>query len=276
MLRYYRFHNDLPHPLPARPVYLRPEKGEGWPEHCPPIRAANAFGWDVLNPFRMVFLRDGEGEWEIEEAVEVHSDVDLDAGLTPAPQINAWFWERDQQLPHRITDNVYAAIRHQCKISTFLYLHTDPDELTLIRAVPNLRRPWSVIEALAETDRYFPAHPWHTVIELPRIEESTIDRVVIEEGEPLCRLITLPRAEFAAAEMTGPEFGRAFASGQAWLSLHGRGDRPEELDIRGAYAKEQRNSTFAVQPADVAGGKEKPPRHSVRAARKEGGKEKES
>ncbi|MFG0329143.1 MAG: hypothetical protein ACF8PN_04520 [Phycisphaerales bacterium] len=252
MLRYYRFNADLPHPAPARPTNVkRPKGGSGWPEHCPPIRAANAYGWDVINPFEMRFTRDADGEWDLDETVEVHSDIDLDEGgeVSPHPQLNAWFWEQGQTRPHVITDEVYLAIRHQVKVSTFLYLQTDEDELLWIRGVPNRRRDWSVIESIVETDWYAPAHPWHTVIELPRIEESPIDEVVIPEGERLCRLVPLRRDAFEAVEMSAADFGALFAEGQKWLMAHGRdllhGD---DLDITGQYAKQQRQPKFTVAP----------------------------
>lgn len=248
MLHYYRFHSDLPHPRPGRPTYLKRGSGSGWPEHCPPIRAAQAYGYDVINPFDMRFLRDAEGNWDIEEAVEVHSDVDLDGGLTPHPQLNAWFWEKGQTRPHVITDNVYLAIRHQVKVSTYLYLRTDPGEALLLGEVPNLRRPWRVIEALIETGWYFPAHPWHTVVELPRIEESPIDEVVIRAGEPLCRLTPVRLEPHEAREMSGPEFGALFGEGQKWLAAHGRDLHGDDLDITGRYAEQQRRAKFTVKP----------------------------
>ncbi len=250
MLRYYRFHADLPHPVPARPVYVRRESGSGWPEHCPPIRTAQAFGWDIINPFDMRFVRDEQGNWEIAEAVEVQSDIELDGGTTPHPQLNAWFWEKGQQRPHIITDNVYAAIRHQCKVSTFLYLETEPGWVLAMRDIPNLRRPFTVIESVIETDWYKPAHPWHGVIELPRIGESAIGEVVIPKGEPLFRLVPLQRADYAAAEMDGPEFGRFFQEGQRWLEAHGKEPQEGEVDITGAYAKQQDNATFTVRTVE--------------------------
>jgi len=125
MLEYYRFHADLPQLAAAKAVYTKREAGSGWPEHCPPIRAASSFGWDVINPFTMRFVRDSGGAWSIDEAVSVESDVDLGEGTSPHEQVNAWFWEKGQQRPHVITDNVYAQIRHQCKVSTYLYLRTE-------------------------------------------------------------------------------------------------------------------------------------------------------
>ncbi|MBI1370384.1 MAG: hypothetical protein GC162_17245 [Planctomycetes bacterium] len=252
MLHYFRFHADLPHPAPARPVYDKPGPGSGHPAHCPPIRAACAFGWDVINPFTMTFVRDTAGNWDIEEAVQVESDLEFEGGVSPHPQTNAWFWEKGQQRPHIITDNVYALIRHQCKISTYLFLHTEPGWMLAMKNIPYPGRPrdWSVMEALIETDWYFPAHPWHCVIELPRFETSPIDRVVIEEGEPLCRLVPLRRAEYAAAEMDNDAFGELFAAGQEWLTDHGKEPRGDDLDITGAYAKEQESAIFTVEPAE--------------------------
>lgn len=261
MLRYYRFHADLPHPVPGRPVYATPGRGSGWPEHCPPIRAANAFGWDVVNPFRIRFVRDAQGAWSIEEAVEVHSDIELTGGAAPHPQLNAWFWEKGQRRPHIITDNVYATIRHQCKVSTFLYLETEPGWMLWMRGVPgvpgvpgpNVRRDWSVMESVIETDWYKPAHPWHTVIELPRIEASPVDEVVIDEGELLARLVPIQRAEYTAAEMAGADFAGFFDQSQHWLAQHGKEPHRGDVDITGAYAKQQQAATFTVHPAPPRG-----------------------
>ncbi|MBI1372644.1 MAG: hypothetical protein GC159_07765 [Phycisphaera sp.] len=255
MLNFYRFHADLPMPQPARPVYRKPESGTGWPDHCPPIRAAQAFGWDVINPFTMRFVRDADGAWDIDEAVEVPSDIDLGDGTTPHPQLNAWFWERDQKLPHVISPNVYPLIRHQCKISTYLYLHTEPGWMLIMTGVPNQRRDWRIVTSLIETDWYFPAHPWHTVIELPRIEESDIAEVVIPESEPLCRLVPVQRADYPATEMKGETFGELFAEGQRWLKEHGKKSTDETadadyLDITGQYAREQDNAKFTVEAGD--------------------------
>ena len=252
MLRYYRFNSDLPHPRPARAIYGKTPPGSGWPQHCPPIRAACAFGWDVINAFQMRFERDEQGMWSLPEPVEVHADVEFDGGVVPEPQLNAWFWEKGQQRPHVITDNVYAAIHHQVKVSTFLYLRTDPGEMLVQRGVPNVRRPWQTVEALIETDWYFPAHPWHCVLELPRAEDSTIREVVIEEGEVLCRLVPVRREQFEAVEATDHDFAIMFQEGQRWLSAHGRNPVGTELDITGTYAKQQKPATFTVRPSAEA------------------------
>lgn len=254
MLDYFRFHADLPHPCPARPVYVKRSKGSGWPEHCPPIRGANAFGWDILNPFTMKFFRDKDGNWDIEEAVEVESDIEFEEGMTPEPQLNAWFWERDQKIPHVITDEVYKNVRHQVKISTFLYLRTEPGEMLLIKGIPTTHastppRPWSVIEAMVECDWYYPAHPWHGVIELPRIEDSPIKRVVIPEGEPLFRLIPIARLQYEANEMSPDDFGEVFEESQRWLGTHGRESIKGEMDITGEFARQQDLAKFDVNPS---------------------------
>lgn len=254
MLQYFRFHAELPHPQPARPVYTRRGSGSGWPEHCPPIRAASAFGWDVINPFDMRFVRDEEGNWDIDEAVSVESDVDFGDDTSPHPQVNAWFWQKGQTRPHVISDHVYAAIRHQCKVSTYLYLHTEPGWMLAMRGIPfpgtGDERAWRIMDAVIETDWYFPAHPWHCVIELPRIETSDVSEVVIEAGEPLCRLVPVQRADFIATEMDNEAFGALYDQGQAWLAEHGKEPRGDDLDITGQYARQQEPASFTVQPAE--------------------------
>ena len=57
MLHYFKFRQELLDPAPARDVYVKRGKGRGWPEECPPIRAANAFGFDVLANFDLTFVR---------------------------------------------------------------------------------------------------------------------------------------------------------------------------------------------------------------------------
>ena len=154
-----------------------------------------------------------------------------------------------------MTDNVFAAIRHQVKVSTYLYFETEPGWMLLMKGVPQTSdqfRGWSVIEAIIETDWYAPAHPWHGVIELPRIEVSPIDEVIIEEGEPLLRIVPIERAEFDATEMPADDFGAYFAASQAWLKEHGRDphEKGGDVMITGAYAKQQEKSVFRVLKPD--------------------------
>jgi hypothetical protein len=249
MLWYYRYFADLPHPAPAKGVYRTGLEGQGWPEHCPPIRAAASYGWDVINPFQMKFVRDDSGQWDIDEAVEVTSDVDLSDGLTPHPQVNAWFWEKGQTRPHAISPDVYEQISHQVKVSTYLYLRTEKNWMTWIRPVPGIERPWSAVEAIVETDWYWPAHPLHGVIELPR--DEAIREVVIEEGEPLFRLVPVHRATFEADEMTEEQFGEFFVAGQQWLAGHGKQAEGDDVMLSGVYAKQQKPAEFTVEPADL-------------------------
>jgi len=112
----------LPRPVPARRSYIKRPAGQGWPEQCPPIQAAQAFGWDVINPFDLCFVRGAEG-WEPASAVEVQAgDIEERAGVAPDVQDNCWPWDPDQVLPHRISPHVFPEIRHQVKVSTYLYL----------------------------------------------------------------------------------------------------------------------------------------------------------
>src|SRR4051812_50108782 len=57
MLNYFKFRQDLFAPQPGRDVYVKRPAGKGWPEECPPIRAANAFGFDLLANFDLTFVR---------------------------------------------------------------------------------------------------------------------------------------------------------------------------------------------------------------------------
>ena len=128
MLHYFKFRQDLFDPVPAKDVYAKRGPGKGWPEECPPIRAANAFGFDILANFDVTFVQN-RGRWEIKKDVEIESDFNY-AGIEesdgqPLSQRYAWFWEKGQKIPHVISDNVYRAIANQVKISSFLFLQTD-------------------------------------------------------------------------------------------------------------------------------------------------------
>ena len=207
MLHYFKFRQDLLDPQPAKDVYVKRGPGKGWPEECPPIRGANAFGFDLLANFDLTFIRKRTGGWKLEADIVIESDFDwasdaasvaeVDGGddqeegedanvpeSRPLTQQYAWFWEKGQKLPHVITDNVYAEIDNQCKVSSFLYLKTDPNEILLMSDVPNVRRPWRAMSALIETDWFPASYPWHAVIELDRKES----RITIEKGEPICRV----------------------------------------------------------------------------------------
>src|SRR5256714_8451338 len=111
MLHYFKFRQELFDPRPAREVYVKRAKGRGWPEECPPVRAANAFGFDLLANFDLTFVRSRNG-WKIARDVVIESDFDYAASEqgdgSALRQQYAWFWQKGQKLPHPITDNVYA------------------------------------------------------------------------------------------------------------------------------------------------------------------------
>ena len=142
MLWYYKFRQELFDPVPGREVYVKhPGGGRGWPEECPPIRAANAFGFDLLANFDLTFVRGRDG-WRVADDVTFSQATSTgrrtpEAEGAPLAQQYAWFWERGQTLPHKITDDVYAVVQHQAKVSSFLYLRTEPNELLLMTDVPN-------------------------------------------------------------------------------------------------------------------------------------------
>src|SRR5258708_2023357 len=68
MLHYFKFRQDLLAPAAAKDVYLKRGAGKGWPEECPPIRAANGFGFDLLANFEVTFVQ-SRGQWRVEEDV---------------------------------------------------------------------------------------------------------------------------------------------------------------------------------------------------------------
>src|SRR4051812_43389346 len=155
MLHYYKFRQDLFDPVPARDVYLKRPKGRGWPEECPPMRAANAFGFDLLANFDLTFIRIGR-KWSVKRDVVIESDFAYSAtGKTDGERLvqqYAWFWEKGQKIPHVISDNVYRQIDNQVKVSSFLFLKTDPDELLMMTEIPNLRRKFRALSAVTDTD----------------------------------------------------------------------------------------------------------------------------
>lgn len=262
MLRYYKFRDEVFDPVAGKDVYVKRPSGRGWPEECPPVRAANAFGFDVLANFDVSFVRQEDGTWRAEPDIEIASDFDWSAHDSspgkPLVQKYAWFWERGQQIPHVISDDVFEEIRNQVKVSSFLFLETEPNELLLVTDIPNRRRLWRAVSAIVETDWYPASYPWHVVLEL----DATQEHIALAKGEPIARLIPLRRDTYFAKPMGVDEFDRFFARGQKWLAAHGRPHEPtaeaagagpapdrgngSTLDITRTYVKQQARSRFIV------------------------------
>ena len=263
MLHFYKFTSEIEGPIPAREVYVKRGPGKGWPEECPPLRAANSFGWDVPASFEMIFHKQKDGSWRLENEVEIESDwlyggpdgpgphagqehgpavASPEGAGAPLTQKNAWFWDKDQMLPHVISPEVYPEIRNQVKVSTFLFLYTDPNELLLITDIPNVARPFRVLTALVDTDWYPASYPWHCVIELNSHEK----KIVIPRDEPLCRLMTVRRDTYFAREMSIADFESFFQRGQEWLARHGKGEPAGMMDITRTYVRQQQKSKFSV------------------------------
>jgi hypothetical protein len=245
MLHYYPFRQELFPPQPAKEVYARRGPGKGWPEECPPIRAGNSFGFDLLANFDITFLQ-RKGQWRAEPDIVIESDFDYaatdDSAGAPLSQQYAWFWEKGQKLPHVITDNVYDQISNQVKVSSYLFLRTDANEVLLMTEIPNVNRPWRAMTALIETDWYPASYPLHCVIELDRSER----RIQITRGEPLCRIIPLRRDTYFAQQMTTHSFDDFFARGQQWLATHGKVQHEGTVDITRTYVRQQARSQFIV------------------------------
>lgn len=246
MLHYYKFRHDLFAPRPGKEIYLKRGPGKGWPEECPPIRAANAFGFDLLANFDVAFTRKRDGGWRVEPDVVIESDFDYAASEenegAPLRQQYAWFWQKKQKLPHVISDNVYAQIRNQVKVSSFLFLKTDPNVLLYMSDIPNLSRPWRSMTALIDADWYPASYPWHCVIEL----DPSQKRIEIAKGDPLCRVIPVRRDAYFAREMETTEFDSFFARGQKWLATHGQFEHGGTVDITRTYVRQQVRSKFVV------------------------------
>ena len=245
MLHYFKFRQELFDPNPAREVYVKRPSGKGWPEQCPPIRAANSFGWDLLANFSIEFVRTKSG-WPVEPDVVIESDFDWTATEgaegTPLKQQFAWFWEKGQKLPHVISDNVYEQIKNQVKLSSYLFLKTDQNELLLMGDVPNLQRPWRPMTAVVDMDWYPASYPWHTVIELDPGEK----RIEIKKGDPICRIMPIRRDTYFAQQMGQAEFDDFFTRGREWLATHGQVQHEGTVDITKTYAKQMMKSKFVV------------------------------
>ena len=245
MLHYFKFRQELFAPQAAKEVYRKPGPGKGWPEECPPIRAANAFGFDLLANFDVTFVKSRAG-WKVQQDRVINSDFDYssreDAAGAPLTQQYAWFWQKGQKLPHVISDNVYEQIRNQVKISSYLFLRTDPNELIFMTDIPNISRPWRATTALIDTDWYPASYPWHCVIELSPNQR----KISIRRGEPLCRIMLVRRDTYFARPMSAPEFDDFFSHGQRWLATHGQVQHEGTVDITRTYVKQQIKSKFVV------------------------------
>jgi hypothetical protein len=252
MLHYFKFRQDLFGPAPAKEIYSKPGPGKGWPIECPPIRAANAFGFDLLANFDLTFIQ-SRGKWRVEKDTVIESDFHYspesagdelpDSVGQPLVQQYAWFWQRGQKLPHPISDNVYEKISNQVKVSSFLFLATDPNELLLMTEVPNQQRRYRAMSALVDTDWYPASYPWHVVLELDRSQK----RIEIARGEPICRVIPVRRDTYFAREMSGNQFDDFFSRGQQWLAAHGRVQHEGVVDITHTYVRQQVMSKFLVR-----------------------------
>jgi hypothetical protein len=245
MLHFFKFRQDLFAPQAAKEIYVKRGTGKGWPEECPPIRAANAFGFDLLANFDVSFIRSSRG-WRVAKDIVIDSDFAFASDETsegkPLAQQYAWFWQRGQKLPHVISDNVWAQIRNQVKISSYLFLKTDPNELLLVTDIPNQHRPWRAMTALVDTDWYPASYPWHVVLELSNSEK----RIKIRKGDPICRVIPVRRDTYFAQEMSQASFEEFFARGQKWLATHGNFEHEGTVDITRTYVRQQARSRFVV------------------------------
>jgi hypothetical protein len=245
MLHYFKFRQDLFDPRPGLDVYVKRQGGKGWPEECPPIRAGNSFGFDLLANFDVTFVQKRSG-WSVEKDIVIESDFNYSSKEefegAPLTQQYAWFWEKGQTMPHVISDSVYAEISNQVKVSSFLFMKTDPNELLMMTDVPNLKRPFHAMTAVIDTDWYPASYPWHVVLELDRREK----KISIRKGDPLARIIPIRRDTYFARQMSHADFDDFFARGQKWLTTHGKPHESGSMDITRTYVKQQMKSKFVV------------------------------
>src|SRR5436305_2064088 len=113
MLHYYKFRRELSGPVTAKDVYIKRSAGRVWPEECPPIRAANGFGFDIVANFDLTFIRTRSKSgraWRVKNDIVIESDFDFASNEAstgqPLVQQYAWFWQKGQTLPHAISNNV--------------------------------------------------------------------------------------------------------------------------------------------------------------------------
>ena len=199
MLHYFKFHQIFYRPC-RREVYVKRGPGRDGPRNArrsaPPTHLDLICSRTSTSPFFRL-----AGRWRVQKDVVIDSDFHYagseESEGAPLRQQYAWFWEKGQRLPHPISDNVYREIQNQVKVSSYLFLKTDPNELLFMTDVPNLSRPWRAMTALIDTDWYPASYPWHCVIELDPREK----RISIKKGEPLCRVIPVRRDTYFAAEM---------------------------------------------------------------------------
>jgi hypothetical protein len=133
------------------------------------------------------------------------------------------------------------------KVSSYLFLKTDPNELIYFTDIPNIERPWKAVTALVDMDWYPASYPWHAVIELDPGEK----KITIRKGEPLCRMIPVRRDTYFAQQMSPTQFDDFFARGQQWLATHGKIEHEAvaaggPVDITRTYVRQQVKSKFVV------------------------------
>ena len=49
----------------GKDVYIKRGPGKGWPEECPPIRARQRLGFDLLANFDITFIKKPNGDWDV-------------------------------------------------------------------------------------------------------------------------------------------------------------------------------------------------------------------
>ncbi len=209
------------------------------------MRAGNAFGFDLLANFDLTFIRKGK-TWAVADDLVIESDFNFagseESEGSPLAQQYAWFWEKNQKIPHVIDDSVFDALINQVKVSSFLFLKTDPNELLLMTDVPNQQRAFRAMTAVIDTDWYPASYPWHVVLELDPREK----KIEIKKGEALARLIPVRRDTYFARQMTPPDFDEFFTRGQKWLGKHGKPHEGEVMDLTHTYVKQQLKSRFVT------------------------------
>jgi hypothetical protein len=207
-------------------------------------RGPDAFGWDVLAPFDMTFRRMKEG-WKHLDPIDLESDFGVGAEGRRRLRATDDAGQRlvlgqGARTPHKISDDVWPELRDQVKVSTYLRMKTDRDELLMLGEVPNRIVPWRAFTAVLDT------RPSSGVLSVARV--LILDRrekeIRIDKGTPLFRLTLHTRKNYRSKPMTDAGFDTFFTRGQEWLRKHARGVVGDTADIRGAYVKQQRNARF--------------------------------
>ena len=245
MLHYFKFRQDLFAPVPAKEVYIKRAPGQGWPEECPPIRAANAFGFDLLANFDVTFVQSAAiGEWRKTSSLKAIS-ITRQRGFARAAARASNMrgsGRRGRSCRTSSADNVYDADSQPGEGQQLSFssrpIRTNCSDDGCAESESALAGD----DGLIDTDWYPASYPWHVC----HRAGSPRKRISIRKGEPICRVIPVRRDTYFAQQMSPADFDDFSARGQQWLATHGTFEHSPVADITKTYVRQQVKSKFAV------------------------------